>query len=447
MGDIEPSATVNASTFADRWRAWSLAFDRHHWSQSWQGRAHQIDCFEFPSPWGEKTLRTRLSLRQGRHLAYLFSDGSDRRALVFPGLFGDGHVIEAVHLLPEGSWLHQAVSTVPLAWYHQGLEWLRPQLAALADADPRAPERRLRLWLEPHPNFAHQLLNGLTVLETAAPEALGTVFSDGLEAFGPLASLFPALQWQRPGDNDAGGPWFELPLSQRPERIGRPLRRLLLDHAASQLGAAAVAMAQRLQRWKSSGGWVLTMSVKARGATAEGLEPLLVAWLERLKGKGPLPLLLIDGFTPPTGWTPDRENLATMAAEARLALDLVEVLARRGLRPGIEVCAGLPLLEALHVLSFSDFYLMHQGTVQHKIGWFQHRIAGVVHANSHRNVGGIHPWGGMGERSPEWFPAAWIQDLDQAPRGPYRFRVETLPAAVDWLEQKRQDSLPPPSGS
>jgi len=106
------------------------------------------------------------------------------------------------------------------------------------------------------------------------------------------------------------------------------------------------------------------------------------------------------------------------------------------------VCAGRPLLEALHLLQYADVYFMHQGTVQHKIGWFQESIPGIVHSNSQRNCGDSHPWGGMGETAPLWFPAEGCEDLEDAPRGSYRFRAERLEQGVRWLcEQLREMGL------
>ena len=428
--------------FGRRWQAWRQQHDRRRWASSWQGEAFQADRLRFPSPWDDQLLETRLSLRVGNHLAYLLRDGEDRdrRALVFAGLVSNGHELEAVYLLKEKEWLHAPVSVAPTSWYALGLERLAAQLEqAEAGADLMAPQRRQRLWLEGHPNFAHQLLNTLTCLDRVDAAALGPVLQEGPEAFGPLRELFPAVQWQEMAEAQTGA-WFELPLSQRPERISRRLRRQLRCRAAMVLSREALELERRLLAWKASGGWVLAVSVKARGAVAEGLNELLAAWLAALARQGPLPLLLIDGFSLPSGASSSTlvaPYLCPMgeviSAEAEQIRQLEAVLIAAALKPELLVCAGRPLLEALHLLQYADVYFMHQGTVQHKIGWFQESIPGIVHSNSQRNCGGSHPWGGMGETAPLWFPAEGCEDLEDAPRGSYRFRPEWEQQAVEWL--------------
>lgn len=426
--------------FGRRWQTWRQRHDRRCWASSWQGEAFQADRLRFPSPWDDQLLETRLSLRVGNHLAYLLRDGEGQQALVFAGLVSNGHELEAVYLLMEEEWLHAPVSVAPASWYALGLERLAAQLEeAAAVADGLAPQRRRRLWLEGHPNFAHQLLNGLTCLDQVDGAALGPVLQEGPEAFGPLRELFPAVLWQE-GAGAKGGAWFELPLSQRPERISRDLRRRLLEYAAAHQSSTARQLEQRLQAWKAGGGWVLAVSVKARGAVAEGLNELLAAWLVALARQGPLPLLLIDGFSLPSGAssaTVVAPYLCPMgeviSAEVEQIRQLEAALNAAALKPELLVCAGRPLLEALHLLQYADVYFMHQGTVQHKIGWFQESIPGIVHSNSQRNCGGSHPWGGMGETAPLWFPAEGCEDLEAGPRGSYRFRAERLEQNVRWL--------------
>jgi len=440
LGDEPIALPGRWDDFGRRWQAWRQRHDRRRWASSWQGEAFRQGCLRFPSPWDDQLLETRLSLRVGNQLAYLLLDSKGRRALVFAGLVTNGHELEAVFLPEENEWLHAPVSVAPASWYAKGLERLAAQLEeASALADGMAPQRRQRLWLEGHPNFAHQLLNGLTCLDQVNGAALGPVLQEGPEAFGPLRELFPAVQWLEMAEAK-GGAWFELPLSQRPERISRRLRRQLRCRAAMVLSREALELERRLLAWKASGGWVLAVSVKARGAVAEGLIELLAAWLAALARQGPLPLLLIDGFSLPSGAsgaTVVAPYLCPMgeviSAEAEQIRQLEAVLIAAALKPELLVCAGRPLLEALQLLQYADVYFMHQGTVQHKIGWFQESIPGIVHSNSQRNCGGSHPWGGMGETAPLWFPAEGCEDLEDGPRGSYRFRPEWEQQGVKWL--------------
>ncbi len=446
LGDEPIALPGRWDDFGRRWQDWRQGHDRRRWASSWQGEAFRQGCLRFPSPWDDQLLETRLSLRVGNQLAYLLLDSKGRRALVFAGLVTNGHELEAVFLPEENEWLHAPVSVAPASWYALGLERLAAQLEeASAVADGMAPQRRRRLWLEGHPNFAHQLLNCLTCLDQVDGAALGPVLQEGPEAFGPLRELFPAVQWLERAEAK-GGAWFELPLSQRPERISRRLRRQLRCRAAMVLSREALELERRLLAWKASGGWVLAVSVKARGAVAEGLNELLAAWLAALARQGPLPLLLIDGFSLPSGAssaTVVAPYLCPMgeviSAEVEQIRQLEVVLIAAALKPELLVCAGRPLLEALHLLQYADVYFMHQGTVQHKIGWFQESIPGIVHSNSQRNCGGSHPWGGMGETAPLWFPAEGCEDLEDAPRGRYRFRAERLEQNVRWLREQLRE--------
>lgn len=441
LGDEPIALPGRWAGFGRRWQAWRERHDRRHWPSSWQGAAFQADRLRFPSPWGDgPLLETRLSLRKGPHLAYLLRDGEGRRALVFAGLVSNGHELEAVYLPEEKEWLRAPVSVAPADWYGLGLEQLTPQLEALADSPgPLAPERRRRLWLWGHHNFAHQLLNGLTCLEGADPAELGPVWREGPEAFGPLPDLFPGVHWQ--GEEQGREGWFELPLSQRPERISSQLRRLLRQRAAAAMGAEGQALERRLQTWKAEGGWVLAVSVKTRGAVAEGLNALLGETMAKLSRQGQAPLLLMDGFSLPEGATvatvvpPHRCTMGDlMAEEAGQIAGLRGLLAELGGAVAEPVvCAGRPLLEALHLLGYADAYVMHQGTVQHKIGWVQESIPGIVHSNSQRNTGSSEAMGGMGGLAPLWFPASGCIDLEATPRGRYRFRPEALESNVRWL--------------
>lgn len=422
--------------FAQRWRAWRRRFDRSQWSSSWQGQAWQLGELRFPSPWGEAELATQLSVRRGLVFGYVLQHGRER-ALLLPGWLGGGHELEALYLLRQQVLLLLPASLATPDWFLLVLAELLPQLVCTtpwpAVIDPQRPRQ---LILEGHPNFAHQLLNVLTALETCDSSALPLQWL-GQEPFGPMPLLYPQTGWlQHPADAPPGAV-FELPLSQRPEQIAAGLRQRLRRFCAGQLGEAARPLLETLQHWRANGGRVLWVSLKSRGARAEGLAELVAAWMRELHQRGePLPLLLLDGFSLQRGDGLDTPLYGTsvavlLAEERQLAAGV-----RRALAPlelPVQEAIGLSLADSIALGEAVDGYLCHQGTVQHKLGWFQHSVPGVVHSASWRNRGGSHPWGGMGGLPPLWLPVDFCQDLEEGPRASYRFRPEHLEDAARWL--------------
>ena len=95
---------------------------------------------------------------------------------------------------------------------------------------------------------------------------------------------------------------------------------------------------------------------------------------------------------------------------------------------------------------FADFYICHQGTVQHKIGWTYWNTPGIVHSNPTRWRTGIHEWGGMGGKAPIWMKKEAITEYQDAknqnaihnqnPRRPYQINCQpAIKSVIESLEQ------------
>lgn len=436
--------------FMGRWLEWRQRFDRHHWPDSWQGCAFRNGHLRFPSPWSDSDLCTRWSLRRGFHFAYVLQEGS-RRALLIPGYLGAGHEIEAVYLIEEQVLVHLPCSLAGPEWFLQILELLLQDVVHLRDADPLWPERPVVLRLEGHPNFAHCLLNTYTCLESVDPADVGLIEVVGMQPFGPLEDIFPHFSWRVPPPGQAPDvSVFDLPMSQRPTGISMGLRRRLLDYAAGRLGPRGRDIRDRLVHLREAGYWFLWISLKRRGAHAINLEKLIVAWMTSLNRAGTPPVLMLDGFSLQYGQNPHDilygTSIEEMVREENQQAEHIDaMLQEAGLRIPTVNCVGLNLSESVHLAGWSDFYLCHQGTVQHKIGWLQSEVDGVVHSSSVRNRGGLHPWGGLGGRAPTWLPQEWIEDRgsDPAqPRQPYAFIDDSLGDCVDFLNSQLRRSLP-----
>jgi hypothetical protein len=440
-------------TFGKRWREWRRGYDRRHWPDSWQGRCYHQGSLIFPSPWDPVSqLSTRLSVRNGLAFCYVLQAGN-QRALLLPGFLGAGHELEALYLIDERVLLHLPCSLATAEWFFSLLGGFLPLLAGRHLPDAVDPARPVRLRLEGHPNFAHQLLNGYTAIEAALAaegEKLGEIQSLGLAPFVPMEQIFPEVCWLEPLQaQEPMGLCFELPISQRPERINPSLRRRVRRACRDRISEKGQVMVRQLDQWRKNGGWVLWLSIKSKVATAEGLSELAVLWLIEQKRRGiSLPLLLLDGFSLQAGQrNSDRiygAEISTLTAdELEMAQEIQHRLASRHLAIPVVLAVGLPLADSVVLGERTDFYFCHQGTVQHKIGWLQEGIPGVVHSNNQRNQGGSHPWGSMGVgEPPQWLPATLSSDLEGGSRASYRFLPEKMEDGARWLCDQLEGSLP-----
>lgn len=439
-------------SFGQRWRKWRSRYDRTYWPESWQGRTYRRGSLIFPSPWDPSIqLSTRLSVRNGLAFCYLLQNAS-HQALLLPGFLGAGHELEALYLISENVLLHLPCSLATPEWFLSLVGGYLLLLKGQHVPDAIDPARPVRLRLEGHPNFAHQLLNCYTALEAAMQsegESLRQVQMVGLSPFVPMEEIFSELQWLAPPEEcEPVGKLFELPISQRPGLINTSLRRRVRRACHARLSKQGKFMVRQLDQWRQCGGWVLWLTVKSRVATAEGLAEFTAYWLIEQKRRGfPLPLLLVDGFSHQAGQqNSDKVNgipISTLIAEE---LDIAQRIDQKvrllELPLPVVIAVGLPLADSVVLGERADFYFCHQGTVQHKIGWLQEGIPGVVHSNSRRNQGYVHPWGAMGVGEPPlWLPDHLSVDLEEGARGSYCFLPEKMDEGVRWLCDQLEDSF------
>lgn len=432
--------------FAGRWQNWRSRFNRHHWPESWQGQAYQADRLVFPSPWDDQDLITRYSLRQGLLFGYVIQQDR-RRALLLPGYLGAGHELEAIYLIQEQVLLHFPCSLAGSDWFLQVINVLLPELLSRPAVPPELVQAPLQLRIEGHPNFAHCLLNTYTCLEELDPESIFSVAITGLQPIAPLSNLFPEYCWVALDAIGSADKTFDVPLSQRPNQISAQLRKRIIDISIQDIGPQAVEISNFLTSWKSMGGWILWVSIKTRGAYAEDLPKFLAAWMRSLKENKiiSLPLILLDGFSIQNGHKKDDDIYGTTIGglineEKELATQVKQTMISAGIHCKIVEAVGLPLLDTIALTQWADFYFCHQGTIQHKIGWIQSKVNGIIHSNSFRNRGGVHEWGGLGGLSPHWLPLEHTESLEQNSlnrHSPYALGL----SGINFLNQKLEQAV------
>ncbi len=450
----EPSLKI-WQDFAERWKGWRAQFDQHHWPESWQGNAYKNDQLMFPSPWGNRILETRHSIRNGLVFGYVLKE-QKQRALLMPGYLGAGHQLEAIYLIREQILLHLPYSLAGSNWFLQVTNVLLLELLNQPQVNPATKAASTQLSIEGHPNFAHCLLNTYTCLEENKQDIKSSIKIIGSEPIAPLEDLFPEYQWLKQHElNNGNEKEFELPISCRPSVINEGLRNRIQqyannNHPANQIQEQTEINA-RIMRWKQNGGWVLWVSLKTRGAVAHQLEEFIVELIKELESRQRSPMLILDGFSIQHGESNKTSYYGLtiqelIAEEKILAAQIKELLHSKGCTIEIIEAIGLPLLSSINLARFADFYICHQGTVQHKVGWTFWNTPGIVHSNLTRWRSGIHEWGGMGGRAPIWMQKEAIAEHQDAknqiaidnnnPRRPYQINCQfAIKSAIECLEQ------------
>ena len=277
----------------------------------------------------------------------------------------------------------------------------------------------------------------------------------------PLEDLFPEYQWLKQHEQcDGNRQEFELPISCRPSVISEGLRNRIQEYADNNHSTNQIQehtkTKERIMRWKQNGGWVLWVSLKTRGAVAHGLKEFIVELIKEFESRQCTPMLILDGFSVQQG-TSNQEIYYEITLqelireEISLAAEIRELLQEKGCATEIIEAIGIPLLSNINLAGFADFYICHQGTVQHKIGWNYWNTPGIVHSNPTRWRTGIHEWGGMGGKAPIWMKKEAITEYQDAknqnaihnqnPRRPYQINCQ--PAIKSVIESVEQSGLIP----
>lgn len=452
---VKTEPNLNAwQDFAERWQSWRAQFNQHHWPESWQGNAYKNDQLMFPSPWGNRIIETRHSIRNGLVFGYVFKE-QKQRALLMPGYLGAGHQLEAIYLIREQILLYLPYSLAGSNWFLQVTNVLLPELLNQPKVNPAATAAAMQLSIEGHPNFAHCLLNTYTCLEENNKDIKSSIKIIGSEPIAPLRDLFPEYQWLKQHElNDGNKQEFEIPISCRPSIISEGLRNRIQqyanNHPTNQI-QEQTEINERILRWKQDGGWVLWVSLKTRGAVAHGLKEFIVELIKEFESRQCTPMLILDGFSVQQG-TSNQEIYYEITLqelireEISLAAEIRELLQEKGCTTEIIEAIGIPLLSNINLARFADFYICHQGSVQHKIGWTYWNTPGIVHSNLTRWRSGIHEWGGMGGKAPAWMQKEAIAEYQDAknqsaidnnnPRRPYQINGQfAINSAIESLEQ------------
>ncbi len=310
--------------------------------------------------------------------------------------------------------------------------------AALADpafeawfADEAQPE--IIAWAPGHQNFAHCVLNVFTALERLAARKAGAgptslAVRGDAQPLGPPLDYYPEMQnvdlprrrvgptaaYNRPGAPVAIGKWnmrrrlFVPPAVT--DRIKAEAARQLSE-AGRRLEQEIAALAPRFRLWATVRGY----GRRTPANLIEGLRDVA----QRFEECGAPVALIVDGLSIQKGYAlddPVREGppiYVQLERERRAVEQLKRALADAGSDCIVVDGIGLPLLDSIHLAQYADGYCTHDGTLQHKIGWFYPDKRGVVHGNSMRNRAGGPAWHPVeGGRAPLYPPTTLIEDTD-----------------------------------
>lgn len=119
-----------------------------------------------------------------------------------------------------------------------------------------------------------------------------------------------------------------------------------------------------------------TLLVGVRGPGKRELvneEEVICGLLKALSEQLPDARILLDGFSF------QLDNLHDSGARSRsdAVMKRIEKIIHRSRGGNIDVISGLPIAEALAKIRHVNWYVTHEGTMQHKIGWFFPWIPGV----------------------------------------------------------------------
>lgn len=257
-----------------------------------------------------------------------------------------------------------------------------------------------------HPNFAHHYWNELPAL--AALNGIATANGTSLR---PILTLYQPLL-----------PIDELPLVAPPDlrqiegfdgltglqdttvtrlgstRIPTQLRRALV--AVLRKRAVSHDKYRKLTRDLGDVSRIFWLSARTDARTAGNLWEFLAALIQTLDERYPGSCFLIDGFSYPADFQSELYVLGGLrrgageavagALDGRDAIDRETAIRREidafiasmpaKLEPRLSNLSGVPLAVAISLAEMADYYVCHQGTLQHKIAWF-HNTPGTVHGN------------------------------------------------------------------
>ncbi len=263
-----------------------------------------------------------------------------------------------------------------------------------------------------HNNYAHFIWNELPALIAmrryeAAPNLLQSIL---FEPYGPWATR------------------FEFPQTERPQRYVFNSRIYFYSGAIAvteEAKSEVIRQAKtnnRLPDMPDEGRFKIWISLRLMYRHAINQEDFLVALAETLAGTCRQYDLVLDGLSLP--WdidNPDRyirqddltgnaKNVSDLGMSLKQRLDALDLADIRVIdMTAADLCSATTAAGACH------YYICHQGTQQHKIGWV-YDIPGLIHTNKHFSV--TTPSGEWvqvhcnGESEALILPASLIQDVE-----------------------------------
>lgn len=234
-----------------------------------------------------------------------------------------------------------------------------------------------------HPNFAHMIWNELPGLLAAPASAGPLVLLPACEALGPFEQLAPGLDLRVLRDEPREPRQASVRRAYvRPGSVlvTREAKQAVLATAARHLGPEAAALEQRLRALPGPRIWV---SIRTDLRTATNQDAFLAELLSAFVAAYPAAHFLLDGFslaedfdTSPV-YDDFRDHFAGRIQRDRDFID--GVLARvPDLADRVTVLPGLRLLDTIHLTGLADYYVCHEGTIHHKIGWLRD-VPGFLH--------------------------------------------------------------------
>jgi hypothetical protein len=244
------------------------------------------------------------------------------------------------------------------------------------------------------PNFAHMSWNQMVAVENLLLPSKAQRTSITLlvthEPLGPIEIFFPELEGFRtrrvlhtalPGMNGAG----KMFVSLGGFRVTASLQRRVLGGARRLISKDIELLASELSSWYWPIFWI---TVRTANRTADNQENTIVLLCEEILRSFPVSCILLDGFSTPHDAASNPSYNADLIAEnvaedSRVANTIVESLIRNrrvGPNQRVRALVGCSVPESIFMAQYAHFYFSHQGTVQHKIGWFANK-PGIIHSN------------------------------------------------------------------
>lgn len=248
----------------------------------------------------------------------------------------------------------------------------------------RRGRRRLKpLVVVGHHNFAHMIWNELPGLLAAPPQAGRLELIPDGESLGPIERLATDLDLRV-----RRGRLRKMPWASRRRAFVRPgsilvtgqTKEAVLAAAAAQARPEALEVERRLHALPGPRIWI---SIRTDLRTATNQDDFLVELLSRFVDAYPDAQFLLDGFSLPQdletspAYDEFREHFAgRIERDLRFIDDLLARLP--DLADRVTTLPGMRLLDTIHLTGLADYYVCHEGTIHHKIGWLR-EIPGFLH--------------------------------------------------------------------